>query len=98
MPISREDVIHIARLARLDLSGEEIERMREDLAAILAYARRLEGVDTSDIELVEAGGEEGMPLRTDEPEPWLRPGEATRDAPAEAAGLFKVPPVLGGDG
>src|SRR5439155_10738257 len=48
--ISREDVVHVARLARLELSDTEIERMREQLNGILRYLDKLEELDVGGVE------------------------------------------------
>jgi aspartyl-tRNA(Asn)/glutamyl-tRNA(Gln) amidotransferase subunit C len=48
--ISREDVEHVARLARLALSDAEVERMREQLSGILAYIDTLRALDTAGVE------------------------------------------------
>lgn len=49
MSLSRDQVVHIAELAKLDLTDQEIERMTEQLSAILDYAERLNQLDTDDI-------------------------------------------------
>jgi aspartyl-tRNA(Asn)/glutamyl-tRNA(Gln) amidotransferase subunit C len=97
MSISREDVVYVARLANLDLSETELERMQQDLGAVLAYAARLESLDTEGVDLTGSGDAPGTPLREDEPEPWLDAVEALRPAPAASGNLFRVPPVLGGE-
>ena len=50
MPLSKEQVEHIARLARLNLTSEEIERYTTELTVILAYIDQLAAVDTSNVE------------------------------------------------
>jgi aspartyl-tRNA(Asn)/glutamyl-tRNA(Gln) amidotransferase subunit C len=93
MPISRADVEHVARLARLDLAPGEIDGLARDLGSILDYAACLESLDTDAIDPVRDEG--GDPrLRKDVVEPGLEPGEATRDAPQAENGLFKVPPAF----
>lgn len=93
MSISREELLHLARLARLEIDGTELDALRTDLEAILAYAERLEDVTAL------PGRDDPAPtaLRADEVQPGLPPGEATRPAPSASGGLFRVPPVLGGE-
>jgi len=92
MPISERDVAHLARLANLELDSEEIARLTRDLGAILEYAERLPARD-------EVLPDEGIttPLREDVPGPVMEPGRAVSVAPDRQSGLFKVPPVLGGE-
>jgi len=94
MILTREEVLHIAALARLELSDDEVERYRRQLSDILAYAARLQALDTSQIAptasvLGASGG-----LRADEPAPGL-PRETLLDgAPQTDDDQFRVPPVL----
>jgi len=94
MSIPREEILYLARLARLELSPEEVDGLGRDLEAILDYAGRLEDAPP------RPDGEDMRPsdLREDEVREGLPPGEATRSAPSAAGNLFRVPPVLGGDG
>lgn len=99
MPLTLEQVQHIAGLARLKLSQEELERYREQLSAILEYAARLQSVDTSRIPptaspLTGIEGEGLAHLREDRPRPGLTREELLRNAPQVEAGMFRVPPVL----
>ena len=93
--ITRDDVVHVARLACLDLSADEIERFTEQLGAILDRAAEVEALDVGDV----APTAHPMPLRN-----VLRPDvvtaslprrEVTAEAPAVRDGQFLVPPVLG---
>ncbi len=59
MSLSREDVLHLAELARLAVSEEEIEGARQDLESILGFVDRLKEVDTKDVEPMS------MPARTE---------------------------------
>ena len=91
--ITREDVVHVARLARLELSEQELERMREQLSAILEAVGKvseldLEGVDPTahPLDLVNV-------LAEDEPRPCLPREEALANAPDPEDGFFGVPAV-----
>jgi aspartyl-tRNA(Asn)/glutamyl-tRNA(Gln) amidotransferase subunit C len=91
--ITREQVLHVARLARLELSEEEVERFREQLSAILEAVGRvseldLEGIEPTShpLELVNVFGE-------DVPRPSLPREDALRNAPDPEDGFFGVPAV-----
>jgi aspartyl-tRNA(Asn)/glutamyl-tRNA(Gln) amidotransferase subunit C len=93
--ISREDVLHVAELARLEIPEDEVERVREQLGAILEAVGKVSELDLADVEptshpldLVNAWGE-------DEPRPSLPREEALANAPDPADGSFRVPAVGG---
>ena len=96
MSISRSEVEHVARLAHLDLSEEETERMLRDLNGILDYVECLEGVDIEGIDPAHGESAE-TPLREDRTSECLDPGLATAGAPAADRDLFKVPPAIEGE-
>lgn len=54
MTLSREEVIHLAELARIELTPEEIDQFREQIQAILGYVDRLASIDTSSVSHVES--------------------------------------------
>lgn len=89
--IDRTQVLHVARLARLELTDDEVERMAGELSHILEYVEHigeleLDGVEpTSHVVPVENA------LREDEPRPSLPREEALASAPDAAAGGFRVP-------
>jgi len=92
--ISREEVLHIARLARLQLSEEEVELYQQQLGRILQYFKKLEELDTSRVEPMEHVLEVKNVLRADEPRPSLPPEEALENAPKKREGFFEVPKVI----
>lgn len=94
MILTLEEVEHIANLARLLLSEEEKSRYREQLAAILEYAARLQAVDTSDILPTSSVLPTRSVLRSDEPRFGLSLTDLLRNAPDTERGQFRVPPVL----
>lgn len=94
MSLTKEEVQHIADLARLDLSEEEKERYREQLSAILDYAARLQSLDTSHIPPTSTVLSERSPLRPDQTEPGLSTEEVLRNAPRVEQSQFRVPPVM----
>ena len=96
---SHDEVIRLARLARLELSVEEIELFGRQLDDILTFARQVEAADTSSItEATLAPDPSVDTLRDDEAGGSLKPETALAQAPAadRVTGLFTVPPVLNG--
>lgn len=92
-----DDVDRIAELARLALTAEERTLFARQLADILRYAEQIQQVDTRDVPpMSHAAAAES--LRADVERPGLTREESLAAAPAviPAAGLFKVPRVLGG--
>ena len=89
--IDREQVLHVARLARLRLSDEEVERMSGELSHILEHIEMIEQLDLDDVEPTSHVVAVENVLREDEPrESW--PRERVLDqAPDAAEGGFRVP-------
>ncbi len=94
MPISVEDVRHIATLARLKLTREEETRYAEQLSAVLDYAARLNAIDTSQIPPTSSVLPFDAPLREDDPRPCPPRETILSNAPEQEEGMFRVPPVL----
>ena len=94
MSLTRAEVEHIARLARLALTDEELERFQRQLSDILAYADRLQSVDTSGIPPTAGFLPGGDELRPDEPGGCLTREELLGNAPLTRSDQFQVPPVL----
>jgi aspartyl-tRNA(Asn)/glutamyl-tRNA(Gln) amidotransferase subunit C len=92
--ISREDVAHVARLARLALTDAELETMREQLNAILAHIDALRAVDTSGIEPTSHAVPQFNVMREDEPRPCLSVEEMLANAPDRAGDFFRVPRII----
>jgi aspartyl-tRNA(Asn)/glutamyl-tRNA(Gln) amidotransferase subunit C len=92
-----KDVERLARLARLALTPDEIALFGRQLADFLAYAEQVQRVDTSGIPPTSHAIGAPTELREDEPVPCLDRDLAVARAPeaARAAGLFKVPRVIG---
>ncbi len=94
MPLDRSAVDHVARLARLDLTEEERDRMRLELTKILEHAEKIQALD---LDLV-APTSHSLPLKN-----VMRPDERTDSLPQEVAlanapeaedGRFKVPRII----
>lgn len=94
MKLTLEEVKHIAELARLQLTDEEMARYADQLSDILDYAARLQSIDTSGISPTERVSSVGNVLRKDETRPGLSQQELLDNAPETEKGQFKVPPIL----
>jgi aspartyl-tRNA(Asn)/glutamyl-tRNA(Gln) amidotransferase subunit C len=94
MILTNEEVEHIAYLARLRLTQEEVGLYREQLSAILEYAGRLQAVDTQAISPTSSVLALKSILRPDEPRKGLTIEEVLRNAPQVDQERFRVPPVL----
>jgi aspartyl-tRNA(Asn)/glutamyl-tRNA(Gln) amidotransferase subunit C len=94
MKITREDVIKVAELARLEFGEEELEKFTEQLGNILKYIGKLNELDTKDVEPTSHVLNIATPLREDAIEEWLTTGEALENAPEEEDGFFVVPRVI----
>lgn len=88
------DIAHVARLSRLALSDDDLERYRTQLGVILEHAARVQAVDTTGVDgdvhplqIVNA-------FRADESRPSLDRAQVLAAAPAERDGYFVVPPAL----
>jgi aspartyl-tRNA(Asn)/glutamyl-tRNA(Gln) amidotransferase subunit C len=89
--IDREQVLHVARLARLRLSEEEVERMATELSGVLDHVDQISGLDLSGVRPTSHVVELQNVLREDEPSPSLAPEEALANAPDPDRGSFRVP-------
>jgi aspartyl-tRNA(Asn)/glutamyl-tRNA(Gln) amidotransferase subunit C len=94
MPLSQEQVTHIAELARLALTDEEKARFREQLSAILDYAARLQEVDTSAIPPMSSVLPVDTIMREDAARPGMTPEQILVNAPDQEDNMFRVPVIL----
>lgn len=92
--ISRDQVLHVARLARLELDDAEVERMTQELGAILRYMDVLAEVDTTQVEPTAQVGIPTLRLRADEHEPGLDRDVVLAEGPSTAHEGFAVPAFL----
>jgi aspartyl-tRNA(Asn)/glutamyl-tRNA(Gln) amidotransferase subunit C len=93
--ISREDVVHVARLARLDVTDDEVDRFTEQLAAVLEHAADVAALDTTGVPPTAHPLSLANVLRDDVPGPSLDREEVLAMAPAAEDGRFRVPRILG---
>jgi aspartyl-tRNA(Asn)/glutamyl-tRNA(Gln) amidotransferase subunit C len=89
--ISRDEVLHVARLARLDLSDAEVERFQEQLNAILEAVGKVAELDLSDVPPTAHPLALSNVWADDEPRPCLTVDEALANAPDRDGNLFRVP-------
>jgi aspartyl-tRNA(Asn)/glutamyl-tRNA(Gln) amidotransferase subunit C len=89
--IDREQVLHVARLARLELSEPEIERMAEELSKVLDHIERINELELDDVAPTSHVVEIANALRPDEPRPCLPRDVVLAQAPAVEADGFAVP-------
>ncbi|MEW6126557.1 MAG: Asp-tRNA(Asn)/Glu-tRNA(Gln) amidotransferase subunit GatC [Acidobacteriota bacterium] len=97
MPITREDVLKIAELSRLELTNDEVEAFTVQLGSILEHIDKLNELDTTDIEPMShnvMSGDSNAALRNDLVRPSLGQQIATANAPDAEDGYFKVPKVI----
>ena len=94
MKLSREAVEHIAELARLTLTDEEMALYQEQLSAILDHIARLQTLDTEDIPPTASVLPLRSVMREDEPRAPTPREDILANAPAAEDGCFQVPAVL----
>lgn len=92
--ITIQEVEHVARLARLELTPEEKERMRAQLDSILSYIDKLNELDTSAVEPTSHVIPMVNVMREDEVRPSLPQEEALANAPDREGEFFKVPRII----
>jgi aspartyl-tRNA(Asn)/glutamyl-tRNA(Gln) amidotransferase subunit C len=91
MAISREEVLHVAKLAYLELSEEEVARFQEQLSAILEAVSKVSELDLSDVPPTSHPLEIANAWREDEPRPCLPLDDVFANAPDRDDGFFRSP-------
>ena len=100
--VTVEDVRHVADLASLELTPEELPRLAKDLNEVLGYIAQLNELDTGDVPAMAqasevlglAAAQHGETLRPDEVLPSTDRAEVMREAPETDGRFFKVPKVI----
>jgi aspartyl-tRNA(Asn)/glutamyl-tRNA(Gln) amidotransferase subunit C len=92
--ITRDEVVHVARLARLELSDTEIERMREQLDGILQYIDKLKELDVTGVEPTSHAVGLVNVMRADEVVPPFAQDAMLANAPDRVGELFRVPRII----
>ncbi len=93
MAITREEVLHVAKLARLELTDEEVARLTEELGAILEAVGKVSELDLEDVPPTSHPLALVNAWRDDEPRPSLSLDDVFANAPDREGDLFRVPPA-----
>ncbi len=96
MAISREEVLYIARLARLEFDEEKVEEFTHQLGRVLDYINKLSELDLTDVEPTYHVLDMVSVMREDEVKESLSQEEALSNAPDAKDGFFRVPKIIGG--
>jgi aspartyl-tRNA(Asn)/glutamyl-tRNA(Gln) amidotransferase subunit C len=91
--ISRDEVLHVARLARLELTEDEVARFQEQLSAILDAVSKVSELDLGDVPPTAHPLEIANTWAEDEPRPCLPLDDVFRNAPDRDGDYFRVPPA-----
>jgi aspartyl-tRNA(Asn)/glutamyl-tRNA(Gln) amidotransferase subunit C len=91
--ITRDQVLHVAKLAHLDLTEDEVERFREQLSAILEAVSKVSELDLADVPPTSHPLDLVNVWREDEPGPSLPADEVFANAPEREDDFFRVPPT-----
>ena len=94
MAITRDQVVHVARLARLDLSEEELARLTGELGAILDAVSKVSELDLADVPPTSHPLDLANVWDEDVPHDALPLDDVLRNAPSAESGMFKVPPTV----
>jgi len=94
MTITREEVLHVARLARLALSDAEADRLREQLGRLLDYMKQLDRLDTRGVVPTSHAVEMGTPFREDVVIPFGDREAILSNAPDRQGDFFRVPRII----
>lgn len=98
MSIDKKAVDHVARLARLDLSEAERDKMLSELQQILGHAEKIQALDLDDVEPMSHSVPMVNQVRADEVKPSLTQAEALANAPEVEDHRFKVPRIIEDEG
>ncbi len=94
MKITKQEVEHVARLARLELSEQEKDMFTDQLSNILTYVEKLNEIDATGVEPTSHVLDISNVMRDDVVEKSLAQERALANAPEKAAGHFKVPKII----
>lgn len=94
MAISKEEVIHIAKLASLNLTEEEIERYSNDMTEILEFANMINSVNTDEVNETIGANENYNVFRKDEIVQTVDKESLLQNAPSQEDGMFQIPKVI----
>lgn len=94
MAITRDEVLHVARLARLEVAAAEADRLTEQLDRILGYVRQLESLDVRDVVPTSHAVDMGTPFREDVVLPFGDREAILTNAPDRSDDFFRVPRII----
>lgn len=94
MAINKEEVVHIAKLADLNLSENEIEKYTKDMQEILEFANMINSVNTEGMNETIASNEKSNVFRKDEVVSFNNRENLLNNAPSQDEGMFRIPKVL----
>ncbi len=94
MKIAKQEVEHVAKLARLELSEQETDQLTEQLSNILTYVEKLNELDTTSVEPTAHVLDMNNVMRDDVASPSLTQERALSNAPDKSAGHYKVPKII----
>ncbi|TDI91408.1 MAG: Asp-tRNA(Asn)/Glu-tRNA(Gln) amidotransferase subunit GatC [Candidatus Dadabacteria bacterium] len=94
MKISKDDIIKVSELARLEFNEEELEKFTEQLGKILEYIEQLNELNTDNVEPTSHVLDSSTPLREDKVVEWLSTEEVLKNAPESEDDFFVVPQVI----
>lgn len=94
MSISKEEIIHIAKLANLNLSEEEIEKYNEDMKEILDFAKMINNVNTDGMSETIGANNKNNVFRKDEIHAFDNKELLLKNAPSQDEGMFRIPKVI----
>jgi aspartyl-tRNA(Asn)/glutamyl-tRNA(Gln) amidotransferase subunit C len=92
MAITRDDVLHVAKLAELDLTDEEVDRFQEQLSAILEAVGKVSQLELADVPPTSHPLSVVNVFGADEPRPSMPLDDVFANAPAREDDYFRVPP------
>jgi len=96
MRVQKEEILKMAKLARLEITDDEVVRMQGSLGELLEYLDVLKQLDLKDVEPMTAVDSAPRPLRPDVEKPMLSKEQALRNAPEINLEHFSIPKVIGG--
>ncbi len=96
MALSEEQVRHVALLARLGLSDEQVSRLSAELSSILEHIEKMGELDLTDVEPMAHAVDVLNVTRPDENRPGLSQEQALSNAPEKQDGAFVIPTIVGG--
>ena len=97
MEFSEEELRHVEKLSRLEISDESRDKLKKQLAEIIEFVNKLKSIDVEGLSSKYSVTMEKQYLRHDEPDETLSRDDVLASAPESSDGFFKVPPVIEGE-